>query len=168
MTKKGKSETRIDVNDGRNGRVDEVLQRVGRMAATGHYDQALAVLNAAGRDGQILNAKGVCLLRLQKPAEAMRIYRELVLSPGCTWMRPHLPITYKSNYATSLLLSGHPSGCLEILAELNDESLDVVKQLRAAMKRWESSLSFWQKLNWRFGNIEPSNRPVSIDFEPGQ
>ena len=42
----------------------------------------------------------------------MRLYYGLVLNPGCTWMRPDLPLVYKTNYATALVLGGNPSGCL--------------------------------------------------------
>jgi len=106
--------------------------------------------------------------RLFASGSALCMYYDLVLNPGCTWMRPDLPTVYKTNYATALLLSGHPSGCLEMLAEIKDEQNPTVQRLRAAIKNWESRLTFLQKLNWWFGHIEPTNRPVTIDFEAGE
>jgi hypothetical protein len=90
-----------------------------------------------------------------------------VLAPGCTWMRPG-PIIYKTNYATALLLAQHPAGCSEILEEIGCDEDPAVRALRSALRRWESQLSWWQKLNWRIGRVEPRNRPVTIDFSPGE
>ena len=156
------------MNNEYSTRVDEILHRVRQMAALQHYDQALNYLSSVERARQVLNAKGVCLIRLGRFEEAMRLYYGLVLNPGCTWMRPELPLVYKTNYATALLLGGHPAGCLEILTELNAEQNPTVQRLRGAIKAWESRLTFWQMLNWRFARIEPANRPVKIEFEPGE
>jgi hypothetical protein len=54
------------------------------------------------------------------------------------------------------------------LAEMRDEQHPRVQELRAAIKRWEKTLSFFQWLNWRTGWIEPANRPVTLDFVPGE
>ncbi len=156
------------MNRDHSTRADEVLQHVQQMATLQHYDKAIDLLKSADRDPQLLNAQGVCLMRLGRFEEAMRLYYGLVLNPGCTWMRPDLPLVYKTNYATALVLGGHPSGCLEILAVLNAEQNPTVQRLRGAIKAWESQLTFWRKLNWRFGRIEPANRPVTVDFEPGE
>jgi hypothetical protein len=155
------------VNRDRSTKTEEVLRRVQHLASSGLYAKAVDFLKSAGCDAQLLNAKGVCLLRAGRFDEAMRLYRGLVLNPGCTWMRSDVPVVYKTNYATALLLGGQPSGCLEILAELRDEQNPTVQRLRAAIRTWESQLSFWQKLNWRFGRIEPANRPVTITFDAG-
>ncbi len=98
----------------------------------------------------------------------MRVFRELLLNPGSTWMRPDLPTVYKANYATALLMAGHPSGCLEILGEINNGAHPSVERLREAIRRWEAGLSFWQRLNWRIGKIEPTGRPVQLAFAPGE
>jgi hypothetical protein len=144
-----------------------VLYRAIETAEAGRCEKALGLLRkAAGRDDRIVNAIGVCLLRLGRYDEAIELFRRLVLAPGCTWMRP-VPIAYKTNYATALLLGRHPAGCVDILGELACEENPTVQALRSAIKRWESQLSFWQRLNWRFGQIEPRNCQVSIDVTPG-
>lgn len=51
---------------------------------------------------------------------------------------------------------------------MKDEQHPRVQQMRAAIKRWEKSLSFFQWINWRTGWIEPANRPVVLDFVPGE
>ncbi len=64
-------------------------------------------------------------------------------------------------------MGGHPSGCEEILAGIADKSHPSVLRLTKAINQWVNSLTFWQKLNWWFGKIEPKNRQVQIDFLPG-
>ncbi len=150
------------------GASETTLHRVIRHVSAGNYQKALDLLRNAGRDPQLRNAVGVCNLRLGRIDEAIRVYRELVLKAGCTWMRPELPIEYKTNFATALLLGGHPTGALELLSELSAESNPTVQRLRAAMRRWEVSLSFWQRLNWWLGKIEPRNCHIPIDFPPGE
>lgn len=114
------------------------------------------------------NRRAVQLLREGKIEEATRILRSLVLKAGCTWMRPEVPNLVKRNFATALLLGGYPSGCLEVLAEIKDETHPRVQQLHAAIKTWEKTLTFFQWLNWWTGRIEPTNRPVAIEFVPGE
>jgi hypothetical protein len=124
--------------------------------------------SSTGRSLSNQNIRGVNFLREGNIDEAVCILRSLVLPPGCTWTRPDAPNLFKRNFATALLLAGHPSGCLELLAEMRDEQNPRVQQLRAAIKRWEKTLSFVQWVNWRTGWIEPDNRPVAIDFVPGE
>ena len=144
------------------------MERALRQIALGDHEKALDLLTAAGKSPRIQNARGVCLLRLGRTDAAIRVFRELLLNPGSTWIRPDQPTHYKTNYATALLMGGHPSGCLEVLKEIKAEQHPNVQRLRDAIAKWEASLSTWQRLNWRLGKIEPSGRPVSIDFLPGE
>jgi len=146
---------------------DGVLERALRYVSIGDHERALDLLTAAIKSPRNQNARGVCLLRLGRTEAAIRVFRELLLNPGSTWMRPDLPTVYKTNYATALLVGGHPSGCLEIINEIRNEQHPSVQRLRRAIATWEASLSLWQRLNWRIGKIEPSGRPVQLDFPPG-
>lgn len=92
-------------------------------------------------------------MRLGRIAAAVATYRSFVLKSGCTWTRPELPDLYRVNFATALLLHGHPAGCLSILAEVRDPGDPAVASLRAEVAAWEKSLSWWHRLNWRFGRI---------------
>lgn len=132
-----------------------------------HYEKAVDLLRSAGGAPEVRNAMGVCLLRLGRHEHAINTLRELVLAPGCTWMRSDRPAQYKVNFATALLLGGHPAGCVEVLGEIHNEALPAVKQLREAINRWQKTLTFWQRLNWKLGQVEPPNPVVSVDFEPG-
>lgn len=144
------------------------LARIVRFAETGQYDKALDLLRKAGPDFRFRNALGVCLLRVGRTADAVRIFRDIVLQPGCTWTRPGLPTVYKTNYATALLLSGRPSGCLEILAEVRKEANPTADRLRDAIARWQSTLSFWRRIDWRLNHVDPPNCQIPIDFPPGE
>lgn len=114
------------------------------------------------------NSRGVQLLRAGNIEEAVSVLRSLVMPAGCCWTRPDAPFLYRRNFATALLLAGHPSGCLQLLAEMRDEGHPRVQQIRVAIKRWEKTLTILQWLNWRTGWIDPTNRPVTIDFIPGE
>ena len=147
---------------------NSALSRALRQIADGKYRKALDLLRSAGSDLQVQNAIGVCLLRLDRIEDANLLFRKLVLAPGCTWMRPNVPTIYKTNFATALLMSGQPSGCEEILADLGDPSHPSVQRLSKAIDQWVNSLTFWQKLNWWVGRIEPKTCHVHLDFVPGE
>lgn len=147
---------------------DAALERIVRHITAGNYPKALDLLRAAPHTPSNRNALGVCLLRMGRIEEALRVYRNFVLAPGCTWMRHDLPTVYKTNFATALLLAGHPNGCLELLAEIHDQSQPAVERLLAVIARWEAGLAFWQRLAWKLGRFEPDNCRVSLEFTPGE
>ena len=114
-------------------------------AAGVDYAKMAAKLIASGRDPSTLNALGVCYMRLGNVAEAVRIYRGLALQPGCIWERAGIPIVYKRNFATALLLAGLPSGCLSVLHALDEPEQPRTRELLTAIKTWERSLPFFQR-----------------------
>lgn len=120
------------------------------------------------QSSQNQNERGVLLMREGNIEEAVRVLRPLVVAPGCIWTRTDAPFLVRRNFATALLLAGQPAGCLELLAEMKDDKHARVVQLRAAIKRWEKTLSLLEWVNWRTGWIAPVNRPVAIDFLPGE
>jgi hypothetical protein len=148
--------------------LDIMLRRSMRHVAAGEYQKALDLLSSDGRDARVRNTRGVCLMRLGRNEEAIRVLRELVMKPGCTWMRSEVATVHKINFATALLLGGHPNGCLDMLAEIKEPNHPSIVRLQATVGRWVSSLSFWQKLNWWVYGIVPAKRPVTIDFLPGE
>lgn len=146
-----------------------LLDAIVKEAANKHYEKALSISGKqGGQDLAVVNARGVCLMRLGRHEEAVALFRNLVLQPGCTWMRGDRPGYYKCNFATALLLSGRPSGCLAVLHELGSEAPTAALTLRAAIKRWESGLSLWSWLDWKLNGIDPHNVRIPTDFEPGQ
>lgn len=148
------------------GSGDQTLRDVVALADSGMAERALAVLSR-GRLGSeaARNAKGVCLLRLGRVDEALRLFRSLVLRSDCTWMKPELPVVYRTNLCTALLLSGHPVGASDLLAGMEEQEHPAVLRLRRSIQNWERSLSFWHRMQWKLG-LEPGS-PVPIDFSPG-
>ena len=138
-----------------------------KLANVGRYEDALQILAAASSSApEIKNAKAVCLMRLGQHTAAAQILRSLVMLPGCTWMKPELPVIYRTNFATALLLSNLPAGVQETLFEIKEKDHPSVLRLHDAMQTWQKGLSWWQWLNWKLG-VAPEV-PISIEFLPGE
>jgi hypothetical protein len=142
-------------------------QRLVELVARGDYDRAIQFLHATGKGSASQHDKAVCLMRLGRFAEAVEILRKLVLNHDCVWMRPDVPLVYKTNFATALLLGGHPAGCRSLLGELDDGTIPAVIKMREILSNWEKTMNFWQRLNWRWMGIEPENKPVLFDGVAG-
>ena len=146
---------------------DPYLRRALQQAAEGHYEKALETLKMAKGTKAVSNARGVCLLRLGRAEDAIRVYRGLVLQSGQNFAKPDVPTEYVLNFATSLFLSGSPSGCLSLICYLDEVQHPSVRRLRDAVRSWVKTLSFWQRVNWWCGEIEPHDCRPSIDFPAG-
>lgn len=142
------------------------LRKVRALAEAGRLQEAFDLANRGGAaDALLKNARGVCLMRMRQPEKAIRIYRELTLTGGGIVLRPNVPLIFKTNYATALLMSGNVGGGCEILHELRNEDHPRIAQLQAAVANWKAGLMLFQRLMWRLGN--PPEIPVTIDFVPG-
>ena len=111
------------------------------------------------------NATGVCLLRLGQADRAVELFRPLVLA-GSLFVRPDVPTAWKVNFATALLLTDNLSGCVEVLADIQEEDHPGVQRLRAALREWRGRLSLWERVRWFLG--EQPDRRVELDFPPGE
>jgi hypothetical protein len=137
-------------------------------AANVDYSRLMTKLTTGDRSPKSLNALGVCHLRLGNYSEAVRIFRGITLQSGCTWERGDVPPLYRRNFATALLLDGLPAGCLSVLQspELADHPRS--REILAAIKRWERSLPFFKRWDWRLNGVTPKDCHIPIDFEPGE
>lgn len=144
------------------------IQRACTLIKKGDYSGAANLLAAAGRDPQIRNTHGVCLMRAGRVDAAVDLYRSFVLVPGTLLERTDVSNAYKRNFATALLMKGLPSGALVVLKETREPNHPIAVQIRASIKQWEKSLSWLKRLDWKFNAIEPRNCHVPIDFEPGE
>lgn len=144
------------------------FQKALRLIREDQNQKALEILNSCGQSPAVQNARGICLMRLGSKQSALNAYRSYILQTGGAWARPDVPVTHVLNFATALLLNGHPSGCLELLGHLKSADHPGVQRLRQAIRDWERSLSLWARFNWRFGRIEPDNAPVTLSFVPGE
>jgi tetratricopeptide (TPR) repeat protein len=147
-------------------RMQRIYVDARRCMDAGDYEKARQILNAGGSSDDMKNAKGVCLMRLGQFDEALRLYRNLVLQSGTMWMRPDVPVTWKVNFCTALLLAGHSAGCAASLAEINRNAHPAVVKLREAIADWKRGLSLWERFLWWIGQ-EPQH-PVTLKFPPGE
>lgn len=146
---------------------DTVLARAKQLIRQQHYGQALNLLQAAGKDLESKNAKGVCLLRLGQYEAAVSLYREIVFKQGCVWVRPEVPTEYKVNFATALLLSGRNEGGLNVLSQAMDETHLGVQRLRRCIRQWKKGFTLWERAMWMLGGANDMKSQVMLDFEPG-
>ncbi len=132
------------------------------------YHGAAELLRSAGRDTSVRNTLGVCLLRLGQVDEALSVFRQFVLLPGNVTERPDISNACKRNFATALLLKGSPSGALTVIQETREANHPMAVRIGQSIQRWEKSLSWLRRLDWKLNRIEPPHCQVPIDFEPGE
>ncbi|REJ90632.1 MAG: tetratricopeptide repeat protein [Planctomycetota bacterium] len=153
--------------DRQDSKSDGLLHKVAQLLSEGQPAQALALLDRSNLNSPaFVNARGVCLMRLTRLDDALRLFRSLVLAPGCMWMKPDLPVIYRTNFATILLLTNHPAGCLDVLREVSERDHPSVIRLKRTLEEWVAGLSWHHWMAWKLG-LEPSV-PVQIDYAPGE
>lgn len=142
-------------------RTASLLEKVDQLLTAGKADEAFNMLNShESGDPLLRNARGVCLLRMGQAELAVRTFRQLCLASNGIVMRSDVPITYKTNFATALLMNQRISGALEVINEIRNESHPAVQRLRQILADWEKELSAWQRILWQFG-VEPKH-PVTV------
>jgi hypothetical protein len=141
----------------------DLLTRVDGLLRDGHPREALALLPAAGAPW-VRNARGVCLLRLGRPGEAIETLRDLVFDPGGFTVRPDADPVFQANYATALLLDGNAQGFWGILGGVGDRGHPAVARLDEAVRRWRAGMTFWQRVASALGVGGPR---LTLDFPPG-
>lgn len=153
-------------NNARPTQVDELLKKVAPLINAGEYTKALELIGRSKGDSPwITNALGVCRLRMGSSATAVEAFRGLVLASGGLILRSDVPMVFKTNYATALLLAGNLEGATNVLAELGEEGGVRVRSLELAIANWKLGLSVWQKLNWFMGATP--TKPIELGFLPG-
>ena len=135
--------------------VSAVLSEAIALADAGNPEGALKLLKADSKTTDVMiNARSVCLMRLGRGEDARKALRPVVMSSECTWMKPEVPVIYRTNFCMALLLSGHPQGCLSVLTDMQEQDHPAVQRVRQTLESWKRSLTFWQRLQWKLG-IEP-------------
>jgi hypothetical protein len=148
--------------------IHPALQRAWGLIQKSDYAGAAALLAAAGRDPQVRNTLGVCLMRMGSVDKAVDVFRSFVLMPGTALERREVSNASKRNFATALLMKGFPSGTLSVLAEIHEPDHPMAVRLYSAITQWEKSLSWFRRLDWKLNGVEPRNCQVPLDFEPGE
>jgi WD40 repeat protein len=125
--------------------------------------QALSLLETISDKGSYeYNAIAVCHLRLGNYQRAIDVLRNIIFVANSISMRNDVPTLCKVNFATALLMQGNIDGCENMLASLEQYQHPIAIRLKAAITKWQNSLSFWEKIGLR----RSVGKPV-IDFAPG-
>jgi hypothetical protein len=96
-----------------------LLDKARELLNTNQPEQALKLISPhVHRSSELKNAKAVCLLRLKDTKGAIKLLRKLVLPGGGVTMATDIPDKFKTNYATTLLMSDNIDGCLNALSHV--------------------------------------------------
>jgi hypothetical protein len=120
----------------------ELLARVDRLLTDGQPAEALDAATRAVRCPWVENARGVCLLRLGRPGQAVEVLRGLVYDPTGLTIRADAEPLFLANYATALLLSGNDDGFLGVLGAVRDRKHPYVTRLTDAVRRWKAGMTW--------------------------
>ncbi|MBN2562634.1 MAG: hypothetical protein JXQ75_17045 [Phycisphaerae bacterium] len=149
-------------------KVSDVLALVQKLLDVGKPKEAVELVRKYGASSpELRNAHGVALMRSGETAKAIEVYRSLCLNESGFCLKQDLPTTFKTNFATALLLANNVSGCLALLREIAQEQDPYMQKLRAAIDCWRRSLGWWKRLAFVLCGTEP-DKPVSLDFQPGE
>jgi hypothetical protein len=139
---------------------------VATLLAAGQPAQALAAVEGSGlRSPWTDNARGVCLLRLGRPAAAVEVLRNLVFDRSGFAVRADAHPAHQANYATALLLDGNTDGFFGILSGIRDRTHPAVARLDDAVRRWKAGMTWGQ---WVRSFVGSPARPLTLDFPPGE
>jgi hypothetical protein len=141
----------------------DLLARVDALLRDGRPREALAAL-PPNDSPWLRNARGVCLLRLGCPGEAIEVLRDLVFQPAGFAVRSDADPVFLANYATALLLDGNTDGFWSILGGTADRSHPAVARLDEAVARWKAGMTFWQRVASALGVGGPR---FTLDLSPG-
>lgn len=136
------------------------LSNAENLLRAGKPFEALASLPPKGSDW-VVNARGVCLLRLGRVFEAVETLKPLVYAPNSiTPLRDAHPL-FRANFATALLLDGNAEGFDGALGDIRDDSHPYVSRLRAAVRRARGPL--WMRVLF----LGLAGKSIALDFPPG-
>jgi hypothetical protein len=142
----------------------EKLSAVETLLKSGKPEKALQTIDQETHDPDLLNARGVCLLRLNKVKPAMDIFKRIVFQNFIS-IPPNTPPLYIANYLTALLMDGATQTALDLENYLNGSDHSYVTQLKQTMQNWKQALPWHQRILCGM-NLYP-NKPLALPFEPG-
>ncbi len=144
-----------------------IICRVESLADSGQTLEALQLAENSpyARDPFFQNAKGVCLMRMERHDLAITTLQNLVCHPQSSKLKRDLPIFFYTNFSLSLLLGGLPRECCERLSEVREWYHPSVARCHGALSQWTRSLDWMEWIDWAMGG-EPTRR-VNLGQAPG-
>lgn len=120
----------------------DLLHHVQSLLDRGDVETALELLRTTPhRSKAMVNAYGVCLLRIGRIEEAISTFRKLVNCGAGFGIEPGTPTIFQTNYATALLLGRLVDGGVGVLSQIPDQQHAAVARLRDAVQNWKRTLS---------------------------
>lgn len=144
-----------------------LVTRAAKLCESGDCNEALSILRRGDQTSEAIhNAIGVCLMRLGHSDKAISKLRSMVVRPDCSWIRKDIPVLYRANFISALLVAGNVAGVRSALAEISEKSHPSIVRLQQALTNYVKSLSWWNRMNYFFGLID--DVVIPINFTPGE
>ncbi|MEZ6046099.1 MAG: hypothetical protein R3C11_11065 [Planctomycetaceae bacterium] len=90
-------------------------------------------------------------MRQQQYKAALELFKSLVILFNCTWMRDDLPVIYRTNLITALLLANIPQGAQSYLRSIREQDHPSVLRLKETLSQFVHQLTWSQWLQWQCG-----------------
>jgi hypothetical protein len=149
----------------KNTTIQEKLAVVRNLLNSGNPEKALLFLDRESQHPELANARGVCLMRLNKIDAALDVLREVVFGKFIA-IPSSTPALYKANYLTALLLKGFTQMAIEIEVTLETKDHPYIGRLKESLREWKRGLPLHQKLLCLI-KLYP-NQTVELPFLPGE
>jgi hypothetical protein len=145
-----------------------LLARVAECLDQGKAGEALEAIGRSRQSApQVDNARAVCLMRLDRADEAVKVLRNLLFPRDSINVDEGSPLAFRLNFATGLLLTSNVAGAKEFLAAIpRGQDSPMLVKLRESIRQWKANLPVHWKLLTLLG-IYPG-KPVVLDFPPGE
>jgi Flp pilus assembly protein TadD len=112
----------------------------------------------------MLNAQGVCLMRMGQTKDAVKALRSLAFN-GLPAIPSERPAVIQANYATALLLFGDNTQAIDIIRRLDETQQPYVAKLKQTIKNVRKDLGLWGRFLWAM-TLYPKAQ-IQLDYAPG-
>jgi hypothetical protein len=143
-----------------------VLGRARELLNEGRPGDAMELIVRSRQASPALdNARAVCLLRLGKVDEALRVLRALLFPRGSICIDEDAPVVFRTNFVTALLMAGNVVAGTDVLGAIHESKHPAVLKLHGAIRQWKKGLSPWERFLYYLGKCP--DKAVTLGFPPG-
>ena len=143
------------------------LQHIRELLDQDRPDEALNIVTRSGDDSpEMQNARGVCLLKLGRLDEAVKVLQDITCQGVAAGMSHHAPALFQVNFAIAMLRANREKGGALLIADwLNGNEHPEAARLKAAVRQWKKSIGLLGRLRCRLGAYPAT--PVPLDERAG-
>ena len=143
------------------------LEYIKKLINENNNEKALEILNhSSDQSVWPQNARAVCLMRLNSPANAVKVLTPIVFQGGSVAINQEVPDKIKLNLAEAMLLAGNIAGAVNLIENTQDDCPSRNKLINA-IKKWKKSLSIWSRFMISIG-ILPFDKPIAVEPPYGE